>query len=93
MRIHELKCRKKYFNDIISGAKPFEVRRKDRDFRVGDILALNEISDDDHPSVGAAYTERAVLALVTYILDEPSYCKDGFVVLGIRLLEVAHLLE
>lgn len=40
--IHQLKCEAKYFEEICSGQKTFEVRKNDRNFHVGDYLALNE---------------------------------------------------
>ncbi len=40
--IHELKILPNYFADVVSGKKQFEVRKADRPFREGDLLALNE---------------------------------------------------
>lgn len=40
MKIHELKLDIKYFDDVKSGKKNFEVRKNDRDFQVGDILKM-----------------------------------------------------
>lgn len=42
--IHQLKCEAKYFEDVCSGNKTFEVRKNDRGFHVGDYLALNELT-------------------------------------------------
>lgn len=39
---HDLKCWPKYYEYVASGDKTFEVRRNDRDFRVGDTLLLRE---------------------------------------------------
>ena len=79
--IHELKIEKKYCIAMIEGRKTFEIRKNDRGFCVGDFLALNEVFE-------GAYTGRSVLALVRYIIDEPEYCKDGFVTMGIKLCGV-----
>lgn len=81
--IHELKIDKQYFDAVIENKKTFEVRKNDRDFHVGDFLALNEMFE-------GAYTGRSVLTLVRYILDEPEYCKDGFITMGIKLCGVTH---
>ena len=44
---HELKIYPKYFEDVISGKKTFEVRKNDRKFNIGDILILrNGITSD-----------------------------------------------
>ena len=40
--IHELKTLPIYFEEVIEGRKSFEVRKNDRNFKVGDMLALNE---------------------------------------------------
>ena len=39
---HELKTYPKYFQETIEGNKPFEIRKNDRDFQVGDVLILKE---------------------------------------------------
>ncbi|WP_339012617.1 DUF3850 domain-containing protein [Lactococcus garvieae] len=40
MKIHELKLDIKYFEDVKSGKKNFEIRKNDRDFQIGDVLEL-----------------------------------------------------
>lgn len=40
MKTHELKLDVKYFEDVKSGKKNFEIRKNDRDFQVGDVLEL-----------------------------------------------------
>lgn len=40
--IHELKISPEYYMDVVSGVKPFEIRKNDRDFKVGDCVKLNE---------------------------------------------------
>ena len=42
MKKHELKLDTKYFDDVKSGKKDFEIRKNDRDFEVGDILELKK---------------------------------------------------
>lgn len=39
---HELKCWPEYFHALVLGAKPFEVRKNDRDFKRGDTLVIQE---------------------------------------------------
>ncbi|UIB81241.1 protein of unknown function DUF3850 [Flyfo myovirus Tbat2_7] len=41
MKIHELKLDIKYFKDVLNLKKTFEIRKNDRDFKVGDVLALS----------------------------------------------------
>jgi len=40
--IHELKTWPEYFEEILTGKKTFEVRKNDRDYKVGDTLILKE---------------------------------------------------
>ena len=42
MTIHKLKLNAAYYDDSASGIKTFEIRKNDRDFKVGDILELRE---------------------------------------------------
>lgn len=74
---HDLKILPKYYRDIEKGLKTFEVRFNDRNFQVGDILELKEW-------FGGEYSGRYILADITYILDNTDYCKEGFVILGIK---------
>ncbi|WP_331384989.1 DUF3850 domain-containing protein [Bacillus badius] len=39
---HELKIYPQYFKAVVSGKKSFEIRKNDRDFKVGDTLLLHE---------------------------------------------------
>lgn len=41
-KIHELKVKPVYFEAVKEGIKTFELRRDDRNFKVGDILLLRE---------------------------------------------------
>lgn len=75
--IHALKTEPGFFADVMSGKKPFEVREDDRDFRVGDFLALNEYEDPEH-------TGRCALVRVQYILRDGRFCKAGYATLGIE---------
>lgn len=79
--IYSKKTEPAYFEDVLSGAKTFEVRREDDcQFEVGDFLALNEYAVGDH----ADYTGRCCLVEITYVLRDPRFVFDGFAILGIR---------
>ena len=75
--VHQLKTETKYFKAVKAGYKLFEVRKNDRDYRVGDYLALNELSAD-----GKKYTGDSILLRIKYILDDARFLRDGYVVLG-----------
>ena len=77
--IHELKTLKRFFEDVISGKKTFEIRKNDRNFQEGDLLALNEY--DDH---NAYYTGNSCLVYIDYILPDYDYNKEGYVTMSIK---------
>lgn len=82
--IHELKTWPVYFDDVLALRKPFEIRRKDRDFKVDDVLVLREWSPETK-----AYTGRHVCKRVTFIFDgddetlKPPPVMKGHCVLGL----------
>jgi ASC-1-like (ASCH) protein len=79
---HELKTWPKYYEAVQNGLKPFEVRKNDRDFKFGDTLVLKEWDQ-----FSEKYTNREFTVTVTYILDDPTYVKDGLVIMGIKPTE------
>lgn len=78
-KVHHLKIGIEYFNDVKNGNKPFEVRRNDRDYEVGDTLILN----DFNPST-ETYSGDWIPKLITYKLDDPRFVKEGYVILGLQ---------
>ena len=64
MATHELKSWPDYFEPLLDGSKPFEVRINDRHFKVGDILKLREYDDRK-----GSYTGRELRKKVTYVLE------------------------
>lgn len=78
MNVHDLKCWPQYFAAVLDGRKPFEVRKSDRAFEVGDALLLREWDPATKD-----YTGRESRQGVTYILRggqlgiSPDYCVMG----------------
>ena len=52
--IHDLKCWPSPFEEILSGMKRFEFRKNDRDFKIRDLLILNEWNPDSSDFTGRA---------------------------------------
>jgi hypothetical protein len=70
---HSLKTEHGYFIDVKSGSKTFEVRKNDRDFKIGDTLVLVDLITAD-----VIYRE------VTYILQGGQFgIAPGYVVMGL----------
>ena len=82
--IHALKIENQYFEAVASGRKTFEVRNNDRNFVVGDFLALNETTRDIDDPTGTVYTGRCCMVEVDYILDSEEYLQPGMVALAIK---------
>ncbi len=81
---HKLKCWPNYFDDLMSGKKTFEVRVNDRDFKVGDVLELQEFSP-----TRSCYLSRKLTLRVNYILrgSKSNLCiNDGACVMAIELV-------
>ncbi|MCI8458260.1 MAG: DUF3850 domain-containing protein [Clostridia bacterium] len=79
-KIIELKILPEYFEAVKSGKKPFELRKNDRDYCVGDILILREFD-------GSKKTGRSVTVGITYILQNCGFgLADGYAILGIKPL-------
>ncbi len=77
-RVHRLKTWPEYFKSVVSGRKTFEIRKNDRDFKVGDHLELQEY----YPVGG--FSGRVIIKTVSYVLDDPTFLKEGYVALGLR---------
>jgi len=81
MTVHELKLQQPYFNDVWNGLKDFEVRKNDRNYKVGDRLKFIEF-----PFVGR---QRFIIKEVKYILKGGEYGIDkDFVVLGLKEFKI-----
>lgn len=78
---HYLKISPEYFRAIEKNEKTFEVRYNDRNYKKSDILILQEWLNGE-------YTGREIIAEVTYMLDDPNYCKEGYVILGIKVITI-----
>lgn len=82
MSYHELKIWPEYFSAVASGKKRFELRKNDRDFKVGDTLILSEFDPNKN-----AFTGNAKRVRVTYLLAGPSFgLAEGFCILSFRRL-------
>jgi hypothetical protein len=86
-RIHILKCWPEYFRAVRDRVKPFEIRKNDRDFQMGDTLVLREWIPPHLRAPqyeGDGYTGETEIVTVSYVLDDPEFCKPGYVVLGLN---------
>lgn len=67
---HKVKCWPQFFDPILSGEKSHDVRRADdRDFRVGDLLRLQEFDPKTN-----RYSGRELTVKITYITSASHPC-------------------
>lgn len=76
MKIHKLKLNAKYYEDSERGIKTFEIRKNDRDYKIGDVLELREYIEDFR-GLGC-YTGNVHWKIITYILDDDLYLAPGY---------------
>jgi hypothetical protein len=79
-----LKIAPLYFQAQIEGKKNFEIRKNDRNYKVGSILSLREFD-------GKKYTGRRIKVRVTFITNYAQV--DGYVVLGTTPIGCPHCLK
>lgn len=81
---HNLKTVRPYIDDVRSGIKPFEVRKDDRNYQVGDTLTLQSYENGEY------LKDDPFTVIITYILgrtdNERIFVRDGYVILGIKSL-------
>ncbi len=78
---YQLKTVNPYFQDMWTRKKRFDVRINDRNFKVGNTLVLHEFKAET-----GFFTGRKINTIITYILDTPDFCKEGYVILQLAQL-------
>lgn len=79
MKTHKLKLNIAFCDEVLSGAKTFEIRKNDRNFKMGDLIEFKPVDDDE---VGYHKVQNRTYK-ITYILDNWGL-KEGYVVLAIK---------
>ena len=77
--IHELKILPQYFKEVSNGNKTFELRKNDRNYKIGDTLLLLEFNNGH-------YTGNYCNRKITYILlnYHPYGLAEGFLIMAIK---------
>lgn len=84
-QVMSLKVWPEHFEAVRSGAKKFEIRRADRDYRVGQTLVLREWAPEERD-----FTGRHIRVEVTHLLPGSVHRRDlmgirpGYVALSIQ---------
>jgi hypothetical protein len=77
-KTHSLKIKPKYFYQLFTGNKTFEIRKNDRGFKIGHCIIFNLWSPD------RGYCSRSLAMEIVNITDFPEGLRPGYVVLGVR---------
>lgn len=76
---HTLKIQPQYFSAVQSGAKPFEIRKNDCGFKVGDVLELEEWEPCSHcEATGKVFARPNRFPLVSVECHECSGSKGHY---------------
>lgn len=76
-KVHSVKIGKEFFEDVKNNVKTFELRKNDRNYKVGEILELHEYEAGEE-------TGRTCRKLITYMLKEFTGLQNGYCILGIK---------
>lgn len=83
LRRHEIKSWPEHFAASAAGLKPFEVRRNDRDYRVGDRITLHEWIPLGGGNTDGIYTGRTLEQDVIFITRNAIGLQEGYVSMGL----------
>ena len=91
MKKHKLKIDPEPYEAALHGLKPWEFRKDDRGFRVGDEVELEEYHQSPYMKDGVAmpwgYTGRSVHGHITYILRRGFGIPDGYCIFTYEPIE------
>ena len=76
MKVHHLKIKQVFFLAKLQGVKPFEIRKNDRDFQIGDMLVLHKLDDYEKE------TGRTITQVINYVFEESEYLQKGYVIIS-----------
>ena len=78
--IHQRKTVPRYFQQVKLGAKTFDLRKNDREYKERDFLLLKEFDN--------GYTNNEILCKVTHVLYDYEFkgIENGYCVMSIKLI-------
>ena len=84
MKIIEKKIKHNFLKDIYLGRKTFELRKEDDViYEENDILFLRSVNEN-----GVLIEDEYLVCQITYVLRNYEGLQDGYVILGIKILDV-----
>jgi ParB family chromosome partitioning protein len=79
--IHKLKTLQPFYSEVKMGLKTFELRKNDRNYKVGDIAFLQE-----YDMANDSLSGRAILIEITYILENIVGLDENFCIFSFKIL-------
>ena len=79
--IHYLKTTNPYFEAVANGSKKFDFRKNDRDFKINDIVCLQEYFIETE-----SYSGKEISATITFILEYFNGIQDGYCILSLDII-------
>lgn len=77
-KVHCVKILPENFENVLSKKMSFQIRKDDREYKLGDCMYLQEFIED--------YTGRSLPVKINHILKENEGLRDGYVLLNIEVL-------
>lgn len=77
-KVHCVKILPENFDNVLSKKMSFQIRKDDREYKLGDCMYLQEFVED--------YTGRSLPVKINHILKESEGLRDGYVLLNIEVL-------
>ena len=73
MKMHLLKINQTYYVDVVSGRKKAELRKNDRDFKVGDLIHFTRIDGGEYDGPINMFVITHILPIRDLIPDSEDY--------------------
>ena len=81
---HRIKLLEKYAADVFDGTKPFEIRKNDRGYKVGDVVSFVVVNAKGDP---VKHPINDAFFVISYLLKGPLYgLEEGYVVFALKKL-------
>lgn len=74
-QLHEVHLGTGFFGEALTNRKTFEIRKNDRDYRVGDLLKMKEYANGEE-------TGREIIKYISFILEENGPLMEGYCILA-----------
>ena len=88
VKMHTLKIQEPFFYDVLTGVKKAELRKNDRDFRVGDLIHFTDVDGYEYMDAQRNSVCCLLAFKITHVLDAaiviPNLKEMEYVILSIE---------